>query len=138
MERNKNGMASTFIAGTMFPINATFVRLRSIAPTRVSSRVSFSPPSLREWKTLVCWAAAPLHFGAGSEYFDGEVDFEIPIPRSARRHRPCVSRARRHRHPVVARDVGRARQAGREARLRLQCIAVRIPDRGELQVELHR
>jgi len=48
MDRNRNGMASTFIAGTKLPISATLVRLRSIAPARVCSIVSFSSPSWRE------------------------------------------------------------------------------------------
>jgi hypothetical protein len=48
VERNKKGIASTFIAGTTVPISDTLVRLRSIAPARVCSMVSFSSPSWRE------------------------------------------------------------------------------------------
>ena len=55
MERNRNGIASTFIDGTMFPSSATLVRLRSITPARVCSSVSFSSPSWREWNTLIWW-----------------------------------------------------------------------------------
>jgi hypothetical protein len=53
MERNRNGSASTFIDGMILPISATLVRLRSMAPARVCSRVSFSSPSWREWNTLI-------------------------------------------------------------------------------------
>src|ERR1700733_5152781 len=48
MDRNRNGIASTFMAGTKVPISATLVRLRSMAPARVCSMVSFSSPSWRE------------------------------------------------------------------------------------------
>ena len=43
-----------------------------------------------------------------------------------------------HRHHVVARDVGRTRPAAREAGVGFQRVAVRIPDRADLQGQLHR
>jgi hypothetical protein len=50
MERNRNGIANTFMAGTKVPIKATLVRLRSMAPARVCSMVSFSFAELARMK----------------------------------------------------------------------------------------
>ena len=67
-----------------------------------------------------------------------EIGLEILANRSARRYGAGVSGAGRHRDHVVARDVGRTRQAARKARDRFQCVAVRLPDRADLQGQLHR
>ncbi|GCC48045.1 hypothetical protein chiPu_0032476, partial [Chiloscyllium punctatum] len=50
----------------------------------------------------------------------------------------CGTGASGDRDHVVARDVGRTRQAAREARCRLQRLAIRLPDRAGLQGQLHR
>ena len=65
--------------------------------------------------------------------------FEISATRGCRRGvRRGVPGACRHRYHVVARDVGRTRAAAGEARRRFQRIAIRIPDRAELQGQLYR
>ena len=43
-----------------------------------------------------------------------------------------------HRYHMVARDVGRTRPPAGQARRGFQCLAIRIPDRAELQGQLHR
>src|SRR6185369_9003504 len=88
-------------------------------------------PFMRAWRT----GSSPAR---QSREVTREIGLEILATRRPRRHGACVSGAGRHRDHVVARDVGGARQAAGKAGGRFQCVAVRLPDRADLQGQLHR
>ena len=84
-------------------------------------------------------SCAPAFRRGSSEWRHGELRFEISAARGHRRGGYTgVAGMGGHRDHVVARDVGRTRPAAREAGVGLQRIAIRIPDRAELQGKLHR
>ena len=74
---------------------------------------------------------------AAAEWFISETGLEV-LQLVTLAAIALTSPPRRHRNHVVARDVGRTRQAARKARGRFQRLAVRLPDRADLQGQLHR
>jgi hypothetical protein len=63
MERNRNGIASTFFASTKFPINATLVRVRPMAPARVCSPRSATTLSVKR----SAWTVGQSSFWVAAE-----------------------------------------------------------------------